>query len=413
LDVVICTASASDDQGVAVSGDISISLLNRPPLAPGITLAPSAPLEGQDDLVCSVSSSSTDPDGDISTYSFGWDVDGQGFLASNSTSSSSTIDASETNGGELWTCTITPNDGLDDGSSASASVEIDADWDGQREFSSCGVSGRVGPSQGECTTSYTSGTLDGDVSVLDGIQYWIVPSTGTYTLEAWGAQGGAGTTNGSISGGEGAYLYGEFELIAGEELKILVGQKSDGLSRGTSNAGGGGGGGSFIAYTDNTPLLVAGGGGGTGANQGVVTSSTDGQGGASPGVSSSNGSIAVAGQGGYAGHDGAGGGGFSGNGADSAAGYGGISFISGGLGGGYSLSSSYPAGSHIGYGGFGGGGGVGHAGGGGGGYSGGNGTGTYGNGSWTGGGSSYNAGSNTSSQSGARSGDGLVIINKL
>ena len=414
LDSISCIASASDDQGVLVSDTASLVVLNRPPSAPTVMVSPTSPIEAIDDLICSVTSLSTDPDGDIPTYQFSWDVDGQSYSSASTTSNSSVVSANDIASGELWTCTVTPNDGINDGSTASASVLVDSDWDGQREFTSCGVSGRNGPAQGDCNSSYSGTELESEVNVLDGIQYWIVPVTGTYSIEAWGAQGGAGTTNGGVSGGLGAYVYGEFMLTAGDELKILVGQKSDGISRGTSNAGGGGGGGSFIAYSnDNTPLVVAGGGGGTGANSGVVTSSTEGQGGSIPGVSSANGSTATTGQGGYSGHDGAGGGGFYGKGNDSLAGFGGIAFVNGGLGGGYSTSSSYPAGSHIGYGGFGGGGGVGHAGGGGGGYTGGNGTGTYGNGSWSGGGSSYNDGSNTTAQSGVRTGDGSVVINKL
>ncbi|MAA80605.1 MAG: hypothetical protein CL916_15220, partial [Deltaproteobacteria bacterium] len=414
MDSVICTASSTDDQGVFVSGSASLTVQNRPPEAPTVAVSPSAPIEAVDSLVCSITSLSTDPDGDTPTYLFSWDVDGQSYTSASTTSTTSVVASTEIASGEIWTCTVTPNDGIDDGLSASASVEVTSDWDGQREFDSCGISGRYGPTQGNCNSSYSGTALDGEVTVTAGIQYWTVPSNGTYSIEAWGAQGGAGTTNGGVSGGEGAYVYGEFTLQAGDELKILVGQKADGISRGTSNAGGGGGGGSFIAYSsDDTPLLVAGGGGGTGANSGVVTSSTDGQGGSTPGVSSSNGSIASGGQGGYAGHDGGGGGGYYGIGANSLAGYGGVAFVSGGTGGDYSSSSTYPAGSHIGYGGFGGGGGVGHAGGGGGGYTGGNGTGTYGNGSWSGGGSSYNDGSNPNSQSGARSGDGLVVINKL
>ncbi|MEC7987613.1 MAG: hypothetical protein VX278_20770 [Myxococcota bacterium] len=412
-DTLTCTASVQDTQGAIATDTISVVIENRPPGAPGISLTPQDPIEQTDDLLCELGTASVDDDGDNVAYIFSWTVDGAAFTASTSSATSSTIFASETQDGDEWVCYITPNDGYDDGTASSASVTIEADWDGQREFGTCGLSGRSGPAQGDCNSAYSNTTLDGEVTVSSGIQYWTVPSTGTYTIEAWGAQGAAGTTNGGVAGGSGAYVYGEFALTAGDELKILVGQKADGISRGTSNAGGGGGGGSFIAYSDDTPLMVAGGGGGTGANQGVVQSATHGQSGITPGTSSSSGSIASGGQGGAAGHDGAGGGGYYGNGSDSAAGYGGTAFVNGGLGGDYSSSNTYPAGSHIGYGGFGGGGGVGHAGGGGGGFNGGNGTGTYGNGSWTGGGSSYNTGLNPTSQSGVRTGDGAVVINKL
>ena len=80
-----------------------------------------------------------------------------------------------------------------------------------------------------------------------------MPSTGTYSIEAYGAMG-----NGCGTPGSGAIIYGEFQLQAGAQLKILVGQT--GIRYGSCS--GGGGGGSFIAYADNTPLLVAGGGSG-------------------------------------------------------------------------------------------------------------------------------------------------------
>jgi len=278
-------------------------------------------------------------------------------------------------------------------------------------FTNCGKEGHLGPSQSECDVEYQGTSLQEMVDVTDGIQEWTVPQTGHYTIEALGAQGGAGTTNGGVDGGLGARMKGEFYLSAGSQLYILIGQQADGISRGGSNAGGGGGGGTFVVLDSNTPLLVAGGGGGTGANSGVINTNTHGQSGESGGISSQNSSVSQDGEGGYSGYDGAGGGGFYGNGINSeSVGLGGSSFINGGIGGLFGQDCGYPCGSHMGYGGFGGGGGVGHAGGGGGGYSGGNGTGQWGNGSWTGGGGSFNVGQNQENQSGINSGHGLVII---
>ena len=57
----------------------------------------------------------------------------------------------------------------------------------------------------------------------------------------------------------GAVVKGEFNLVAGEKLKIAVGQMGI-----TKSEGGGGGGASFVVMSNDLPLLIAGGGGGTG-----------------------------------------------------------------------------------------------------------------------------------------------------
>ena len=56
------------------------------------------------------------------------------------------------------------------------------------------------------------------------IQTFVVPETGIYSLETWGAQGGnAEDGNNSARGGYGSYSYGEIALQKGETLYINVG----------------------------------------------------------------------------------------------------------------------------------------------------------------------------------------------
>lgn len=79
------------------------------------------------------------------------------------------------------------------------------------------------------------------------IQTFIAPETGTYKLEVWGAQGGAG--NGTISsgtiGGAGGYSTGEINLTQGEYLYVVVGGK--GLDHADNALGGYNGGGNGVA----------------------------------------------------------------------------------------------------------------------------------------------------------------------
>lgn len=102
-------------------------------------------------------------------------------------------------------------------------------------------------------------------------QEFIVPSTGTYNLEVWGAQGG----NSNTDSGKGGYSTGEIQLTAGEKLYVCVGGAGGegALEGGTGAAGtggynGGGAGGSGGTFNGN---MFAGGGGGGGATHIVRT----------------------------------------------------------------------------------------------------------------------------------------------
>lgn len=263
-------------------------------------------------------------------------------------------------------------------------------------FTNAGQTGQTGPTQSQINTAYSGTNLAGKVTSSNGIQTWTVPFTGTYHIETYGSVGGSATSYTSYPG-RGTAIKGDFQLTAGDTLKILVGQKG-------TNAyyAGGGGGGTFVTKSDNTPLIIAGGGGGAYQNNNYQTSYSDA-------------STATSGKsytGGSSGYGSGGGGGLTGNGGNGYGG-GGYSFINGGQGG---VNSN----SNAGAGGFGGGGGsewtyYGSSGAGGG-YSGGN-NGANGNGgtagySAGGGGGSYIASSaaNTSLTAAANTDDGYVII---
>jgi len=52
-------------------------------------------------------------------------------------------------------------------------------------FNTCGQEGRYGPSQEQCDMEYADDNLSGMVIVPSdsGIQYWVVPGTGIYSIE--------------------------------------------------------------------------------------------------------------------------------------------------------------------------------------------------------------------------------------
>ena len=225
--------------------------------------------------------------------------------------------------------------------------------------------------------------------------------SGTYDLDAFGAQGGADQYGNS--GGLGAEEGARFSFTAGQVLEIVVGGRGGNAQAG-SYGGGGGGGGTFVFLKTGTgtyqTLVVAGGGGGAykaaGGNA-VINSAGSGAGGTAGGSSNFAG-------GGGAGRYGAGGsstGVGNGTGGSAQAGN-----FSGGAGG----SGTY--GLKAGAGGFGGGGGGGiySGGGGGGGGS------TGGNGGYqrsgAGGTSTVMVSlTNVHALAGANSGDGRVLLN--
>jgi len=272
-------------------------------------------------------------------------------------------------------------------------------------FTNASATGRFGPTQVQVTSAYSNTNLANQVTInTQGIQEWIVPSSGTYQIQTNGAQGGG-------NGGNGARAQGEFNLTAGQKLFLVVGQQGNGLT--DANACGGGGG-TFVttgngSYTTSTPLIVAGGGGGQSpqvGNPGLATNN-GGQGeNCQPGGTGGNGGADASACGSGAG----GAGGFLTDGASGGS-WGtqrGFGFISGAAVGGSSSSGSRE-------GGFGGGAGT-HSnntgGGAGGGYSGGSAP-YHGSNFEGGGGGSYNTGANQINLQGVNAGHGSIIITPM
>ena len=285
-------------------------------------------------------------------------------------------------------------------------------------FTPGGASAQNGPTLVQAISGLTGTSVDtwknntAYFNTTNGIQLWTVPVTGTYTIEAFGAQGGS---SGSRIGGKGVRMSGNFTLTQGEIIRILVGQQGQtgGHSQNTNQFVSAGGGGTFVVRTPyNTTgsiLVIAGGGGGSAENTWTVADgrpaliTTDGNG---------NGNLSGGGTGGNGGTGdvyGGPGAGFLGNGATPSgtlASEVSQAFVNGGTGG---RNARTWGGPEI-YGGFGGGGGGGSlAAGGGGGYSGG-GAGVWSSPQQGGGGGSYNSGTSQSNQQDSRTGNGQVTI---
>jgi hypothetical protein len=283
-------------------------------------------------------------------------------------------------------------------------------------FTNMGATGSDGP------TSITYPVYpNGVFSLVNGIQYWTVPTTKIYNFTIAGAGNYNPNSLNTVKIGTGIVLTASRLLTAGTVIAILVGQ----MGRvGTSdNRATGGSGGTFVAtvtaqgsLAGATPLFISGGSGGVGYQtsgstniNGTITNN------GLAGIGGAGGAGGTAPNGGAGGNAGDGGGGYSGNGGQytfigGSSALTGRSFTSGGKGG----TNNYYAAA---YGGFGGGSAGGAlvsstqypAGGGGGGYGGGGGGGSSAQGGNGGGAGSYDI-TGVYSGSSTNTGMGYVTI---
>jgi alpha-tubulin suppressor-like RCC1 family protein len=125
---------SADSFGVGGSGVGEVDVLNSPPSTPTVTLLPTSPRAGIDDLFCEVTVESDDEDGDSVAYSASWEVGSVPWagLTATTTWPDDTLPAAETQAGEDWTCAIAVTDGADTTTSSTAPVTV-ADSLGVRE----------------------------------------------------------------------------------------------------------------------------------------------------------------------------------------------------------------------------------------------------------------------------------------
>lgn len=131
-------------------------------------------------------------------------------------------------------------------------------------FTNASATGRNGPTLAQAQTAYSGQVWLSSyfTIVTQGYQVWTIPTTATYRIEVGGARGGR-VSGQSYASGRGVKLRGDFSLIKGNTLTMIIGQYED-----TSNTGNigtyfglGGGGGTFVS-SGSTLLIAAGGGGG-------------------------------------------------------------------------------------------------------------------------------------------------------
>ncbi|XP_045462043.1 ALK tyrosine kinase receptor isoform X2 [Harmonia axyridis] len=182
------------------------------------------------------------------------------------------------------------------------------------KITTCGATGRFGPTPGDCTRAYNKTKVKVTVlyeSSLGGMQKWVVPQDNYYTLLVFGASGGKGSS--AIGSSRGSMVRTVVHLKKKQEIIFLVGQegssacekmlhyhnktpcwsgnqnlsKSNGesirmmLNITINDSGGGGGGATFVFVRNGTkhhiPIAVAAGGGGLGLGRFIDNGNLHGQ----------------------------------------------------------------------------------------------------------------------------------------
>ncbi len=242
-DTVYVTVAATDgeDRGPPVAST-EVVIDNARPSTPGIEVGPALPTTA-DPLTCDIVTASTDADGDVVSYTWAWLLEG-----APTQYTSDSVPAAALTQGAVWTCVVTPTDGLTAGVPAQVSTTV--------------------------LTKTTFGFTSFD-------QSWVVPPGVTLVLvKSWGAAGGGSDAEGAqYPGGPGGYAEGVVATTPGETLTVLVGEggpissttfdaayPAGGTPGARANYFQGGGGGRTALERGGTELLVAGGGGGAGCS---------------------------------------------------------------------------------------------------------------------------------------------------
>ncbi len=135
-------------------------------------------------------------------------------------------------------------------------------------FTNAGVSGNIGPIYTQIKKEYSSIPWALDYITMnndDGIQLWTVPTTGKYTIRAFGASG-----NTNLQYGKGRDVQTTVTLKKGDIIRILVGQHGS-VTGGYGIWNSGGGGGTYVVTNNYEPIIIAGGGGGSGSYFDAIT----------------------------------------------------------------------------------------------------------------------------------------------
>ena len=105
-DVYAVMTPFDGEQGTSVTSN-TVTVQNAPPTQPAVRIEPELAGFENDDLLCAITTASTDPDGDPVVYHYSWYRNGSLFLEGVGLN---VIDSDDTEFGDIWRCEVTPSD---------------------------------------------------------------------------------------------------------------------------------------------------------------------------------------------------------------------------------------------------------------------------------------------------------------
>jgi hypothetical protein len=225
-DTISVEATPNDgfDDGPVASASISGTVLNTAPSTPGVTITPTGAIEG-DGLQCTISTPSTDPDGDALTYTVSWMLQGASYQGTLQTTveTGDTIPAGQTLTGEVYTCVVTATDGIDNSGAGSDVITINPPFNGSGNWATSSVS-NPNPAV------YLNGLYDQDnhrVLTTGGQTYYrLVEELQSYDIanEIWNTIVPTGISPAAVLGASGAYdsATARYFLFGGQSYYTLL-----------------------------------------------------------------------------------------------------------------------------------------------------------------------------------------------
>ncbi|MBT7402933.1 hypothetical protein HN777_04045, partial [Candidatus Woesearchaeota archaeon] len=118
---VALTPNDGLDDGTTTTSN-AVETVNTAPVITTVDVTPDSPTT-DDDLTCTVTAG-TDADGESLTYTYDWYKDDVWVFSESGAGTTSTVERQNLTNQDVWNCSVTPNDGIENGTNVSDSVTV-------------------------------------------------------------------------------------------------------------------------------------------------------------------------------------------------------------------------------------------------------------------------------------------------
>jgi hypothetical protein len=244
---ITCSVTPGDGTDTGTPRSASVGVLNSEPGPAEVTVVPSTPNAGEDDVVCLVAVGASEPDGDSVSYQFSWTVNGLAWGGAEQTTwPGDTVPVDAPLYGQTWTCTVLPDDGDLTGPPAQATVVIGPSaQDGTSRVRAAPSCGAVEANHPDPVNAdywiHPGGDFSLDPVLLPCVfdlhvvvfsysgapEEWVIPlEVGYLTAKLWGAGGGgsADGPNDGFPGSAAGYSEALLDVRGLDTLTVVVGR---------------------------------------------------------------------------------------------------------------------------------------------------------------------------------------------